>query len=154
MFRKMKANSLAYAIWVLFSCAVHIVLFNGKVNTAVPLWQKIAMLIAGIMVMLLVHEGIHAVFMKVFRQGKVKMIFGKDKMGIPMPGVLAERRGTKGQEIVMRLAPFLLLTLLPDVTFAFRESVNLFCYVVAVGNCAGCFYDILDVCMLIHGEAW
>lgn len=154
MFKKMKANSAAFALWVLLTCGAHILLFRGKVSMAQPIWQRLILAAAALGLVLLVHELIHALFMKVLIGGRVRLIFAKDKLGMPTPGVLAEKRGTKGQEAVMRLAPFALMTLLPDVIFCFLPGVELFFFIVALANCAGCFYDILDVCMLLHGEAW
>ena len=152
MFRKMKASSVAFFLWVIITCGIHILLFRHKVSLDLPVWQRLALAAAAIGIILLLHELTHAVFMKLLLRGRVRLIFAKDKMGIPMLGVLAEKRGTREQEIILRLAPFVLLTLLPDAMFFFRADIELFFFVLAIGNCAGCFYDIMDVCMLVHGE--
>ena len=152
MFRKLKANSLAFAAWLLVACGVHILLFRGKVNMEMPVVQRIAAALLAVVCVLVVHEFIHFVFMKLFYKGKVHLIFGRDKLGIPMPGVLAEGQAKKWQEIVMRLAPFMFLTILPDVIFAFSSDVHMFFFIVAMGNCGGCFYDVMDTGIALVSE--
>lgn len=148
---KQTANA-AYLAWTLLSCAVHILLFRGKVNMALAVWQRLLLVPIAILAVLFVHEGVHFVFMKLFGLGKVKLIFARDKLGIPTPGVLAQKQGTKRQEIIMRLAPFALLTLLPDILFAFCSGVHLLFFLMVMANCAGCFYDLLDVRRLLKAE--
>lgn len=153
MIKKPNARTAAFAVWTVISCAVHILLFRGKVGMELPVWQRMLMAVAAVAFVLFVHEGIHMVFMKLFGLGKVKLIFAKDKLGVPTPGVLAERQGTKGQEIVLRLAPFVFLTILPDILFAFCTGAPLFFFLVAITNCAGCFYDVMDVRAILKSES-
>lgn len=152
MINKPRARTAAFAGWTCISCAVHILLFRGKVGMELPVLQRILMAALAVAFVLFVHEGIHLVFMKIVGLGKVKLIFAKDRLGLPVPGVLAERRGTRGQEIIMRLAPFVFLTILPDILFAFSSRIHLFFFIVAICNCAGCFYDGMDVWRLIREE--
>ncbi len=144
MNRKIKGNPLAFAIWTLVSCGVHILLFQAKVRTDHPLWQRLLIAVAAIACILLVHEWIHAVFMKIFYRGKVRLIFAKGLLGLPMPGVTTTGRAKKWQEIIMLLSPFVLLTLLPDVIFVLSPAIEPFFFFVAIGNCAGCFHDLAD----------
>lgn len=153
VFRKMKGNWTAFAAWLLMACGVHILLFREKVKMDVPAVHRIAMAILAVICVLAVHEFVHFIFMKWFYKGKVRLIFGRDKLGIPMPGVMAEGRAKKWQEMVMYLAPFVFLTLLPDLIFAFSAHVHLFFFIVTIGNCAGCYYDVMDVGMILNGEA-
>lgn len=146
------AANAAFLAWTLLSCAVHILLLRGNVNMALPVWQRLLMVPCAIFTVLFVHEGVHFVFMKLFGMGKVKLIFAKASLGIPTPGVLAQKQGTKGQEIIMRLAPFVFLTILPNILFAFYTGVPLFFFLVAIANCAGCFYDVMDVRAILKSE--
>ena len=152
MIRKPNARTAAFAVWTVISCAVHILLFRGKVGMELPVWQRMLMAVAAVAFVLFVHEGIHMVFMKLFGLGKVKLIFAKDKLGVPMPGVRAERQGTKGQEIVLRLAPFVFLTIFPDFLFLFCTDVPLFFFLVVIANSAGCFYDVMDVWTILKSK--
>jgi len=145
--KNIRANSFAFVIWTLVSCALHMVLFRARVNLNHQIPQRIMMAIAAIVTILFVHELIHFVFMKMFYKGKVRFVFTKDRLGLPMPGVSAEGRARKWQEVMMLIAPFFFLTLLPDILFAFCAEIELFFFIVAIGNCAGCFYDIMDVCI-------
>lgn len=152
MIKKLNARTAAFAVWTVISCAVHILLFRGKVGMELPVLQRMLIAVVAVAFVLLVHEGIHMVFMKLFGLGKVKLIFAKDKLGVPTPGVLAERQGTKGQEIVLRLAPFVFLTIFPDFLFLFCTSVPLFFFLVVIANCAGCFYDVMDVWTILKSK--
>ena len=152
MIKKPNARTAAFAVWTVISCAVHILLFRGKVGMELPVLQRMLIAVVAVAFVLFVHEGIHLVFMKLFGLGKVKLIFARDKLGIPTPGVLAQKQGTKRQEIIMRLAPFVLLTLLPDILFAFYSGVHLLFFLMALANCAGCFYDLLVVRRLLKAE--
>ena len=152
MFKKLKRNSLAFVAWMLIACGVHILLFRGKVNMEMPVVQRIAVAILAVVCILIVHEFVHYLFMKLFYVGKVRLIFGRDKLGVPMPGVMVEGRAKKWQEIVMYLAPFVFLTVLPDIVFAFFERIHLFFFIVVIGNCGGCFYDVMDAGMALAGE--
>lgn len=152
MIKKPNARTAAFAVWTVLSCAVHILLFRGKVGMELPVLQRMLIAVVAVAFVLFVHEGIHLVFMKLFGLGKVKLIFAKDKLGVPTPGVLSERQGSKGQEIILRLAPFVFLTILPDILFAFCTGVSLFFFLVAIANCAGCFYDVMDVRAILKSK--
>lgn len=104
------------------------------------------MAIAAIAVILLFHELIHFAFMKIFYRGKVRLVFARDGLGLPTPGVSVEGSAKKWQEIIMRIAPFVFLTVLPDFLFAFASQVKLFFFIIALGNSAGCYFDIMDIC--------
>lgn len=149
---KLRGNTLTFAVWTLVTCAVHVVLFRGEVNMDLPAVQRIAMAVLAVVCILFVHEGIHYIFMKLFFRGKVRLVFVRDKLGIPTPGVQAEGHATKGQKIIVWLAPFWFLTVLPDVIFMFSPGIHLFFFIVAIGNCAGCFYDVMDVWMIMKKE--
>lgn len=145
MHQSVKTNSLAFALWTLCSCALHILLFKAKVDASLPVLHRIPVALAAIVFILPVHEAIHALFMKLFYQGKVKLIFAKGALGLPMPGVSTTGKAAKWQHGIMLIAPFVLLTVLPDVLFAFSKSIHPFFFFVAIGNCAGCFYDMTDL---------
>ena len=58
----------------------------------------------------------------------------------------------KWQLVIMYLAPFVFLTLLLDVIFAFCVKVELIFYVIVVCNSAGCFYDVFDALIAVRCE--
>lgn len=149
MLNKIKTNPLAFVIWIMLSCAVHIVLFRSKVNMDHEIWQRILTVVLAVCFVLPIHEFIHFVFMKMFCKGSVKIRIMKDPIGLPTLGTVTDGKFQKWQIVIIYLAPFVFLTLLTDAIFLFCDRIELIFFVVSVCNCAGCFYDIIDVLMTV-----
>ena len=149
MLNKIKTNPLAFMIWIMLSCAVHIVLFRSKVNMDYEIWQRILTVILAIFFTLPIHELLHFVFMKVFHKGSVKIKLMKDPMGVPTLGTVTDGKFQKWQIVIIYLAPFVFLTLLIDAIFLFCYRIELIFFIVSLCNCAGCLYDIIDTLIAV-----
>ena len=145
MLNKIKTNPFAMIVWLVFSCAVHIVLFKSKVNSDYEIWQRILTMIIAVCFTFSIHELLHFVFMKMFCKGSVKIKIMKGPLGLPTLGTVAQGEFRKLQLVIIYLAPFVFLTLLFDIIFMFCARVELIFFVVSVCNSVGCFYDIVDV---------
>lgn len=158
MLNKIKTDPFAFVIWIMLSCAVHIVLFRTKVNMDYEIWQRILTVLLAICFVLPIHELIHFVFMKMFHKGSVKIKIMKDPMGLPTLGTVTDGKFQKWQIVIIYLAPFVFLTLLTDAVFLFCDRIELIFFIVSVCNCAGCLYDIIDTLITVtkkdNGNTW
>ncbi len=152
MLSKIKSNPFACVIWLMVSFVIHIVLFKSKVNYDYQLWQRMLTAIVTICLTLPAHELIHFIFMKMFCNGRVSIKIIKSPIGLPTLATIAQGEFQKWQLVIMYLAPFVFMTLLFDVIFAFCTRVELIFYVIAVCNSAGCFYDVFDALIAVRCE--
>lgn len=123
---------------------VHIVLFKSKVMIDYQVRQRILLMIIALGVVFPTHEFLHFVFAKVFCKGKVKITIVKSPIGLPTIGVITQGYLQKWQLFIFRLAPFVILTVVPDVIFLFCTRVELLFFIVSLANCVGSFYDIAE----------
>lgn len=140
-------NPVGLFLWLVLSCAIHIVLFRGKLDMNTPVLRRALYAVLAVVVTLPLHEIIHFVLMKLAGLKGVRIRFGKDPLGIPslctvFPGEIRGKR-----RIIILLAPFLLLTLLPDLLFCLNERVHFLFFIMAMCNAAGCYFDVADVVM-------
>lgn len=150
MLEKLKKNPAAYVIWLVLSCAIHIVLFGAKVSRDYQLWERIAALVLAVCITLPLHELLHFAFMKLFgKSAEVRISVMKSPWGLPTLATVAQATFTKWQYAIIYLAPFVGLTLLIDAALIFCAQVELIFLVVPLCNCAGCFYDIVDTLIAI-----
>lgn len=152
MLKKLKSNPFTMPIWLVIIIPIHILLFRSKVNYDYQMWQRMLMALLAIALAFPVHEFIHFIFMKLFFKGNVAIKIGKDPIGVPTLVTVGsyDKKPPKWQFAVIYLAPFLFLTLIPDVVFLFSGNVALIFFIVSVCNCAGCLYDILDTLIVIN----
>ena len=141
---KNKSKSIASIMWLMFSCVVHIALFKSKVNMDYQVWQRILLMIIALGVVFPTHELLHYTFAKVFCKDKVKIAIVKSPIGLPTIGVTAQGNFQKGQLIIFRLAPFVILTVVLDGVFMFCAKVELIFFIISLANCVGSFYDIVE----------
>ena len=73
-------------------------------------------------------------------------------MGLPTLGTVAQGDFQKWQWVIIYLVPFVGLTVVLDVIFAFCIKVEFLLYIVSLCNCAGCFYDIVDALIVAKGR--
>ena len=139
-----KNKSVASIVWLLFSCVLHIVLFKSKVNMDYQVWQRILIMIIAVGLVFSIHELLHVVFAKVFCKAKVKITIVKSPIGLPTIGGILQGNFQKWQLFVIRIAPFVILTVVPDVIFVFCTKVELLFFIIALANCVGSFYDIFE----------
>lgn len=139
-----KNKSLNSIAWLIFSCVVHIVLFRSKVMIDYQVRQRILLMIIALGVVFPTHEFLHFLFAKVFCKGKVKITIVKSPIGLPTIGVITQGYLQKWQLFIFRLAPFVILTVVPDVIFLFCTRVELLFFIVSLANCVGSFYDIAE----------
>lgn len=139
-----KNKSFASVVWLVFSCVVHIVLFKSKVDADYQVWQRILFMIIALGLVFPIHELLHFAFAKVFCKDRVKITIVKSPIGLPTIGVIAQGNFQKWQLSVFRLAPFVVLTVVPDVVFVFCTKVELIFFIVSLANCVGSFYDIVE----------
>jgi len=150
MLKKVRENPYAMIIGVILLSMIHIVLYKAKVDFDCKIWQRILVAIIAICFTLPMHEVIHFVFMKMFCKGDVKIKIIKDTLGIPTLATFAQRASKKWQRVIIYLAPFVCLTLLPDIIFVFCTKIELPFYIISICNSAGCFYDFIDALMTIN----
>lgn len=150
MLEKLKKNPVAYAIWLAFSCTIHIVLFGAKVSSDYQVWERVASLLLAVCITLPLHEFLHFVFMKLFgKSAGVRICVMKSPLGLPTLGTVTQAKFTKWQYAIIYLAPFVGLTLLIDAALIFCTQVELIFFVIPLCNCAGCFYDIVDTLIAV-----
>lgn len=151
MLNKAKKSPYTAIVWMLLSCMIHIVLFRSKVNLDIQIWQRLLYLILAVCLTLPLHELLHFAMMKVFGAHNVQIKVMKSPMGFPTLGTVAQAQFTKRQNVVIYLAPFVVLTLLLDVIFLFCTKIELVFLIVSICNCVGAFYDIIDSLIAMNG---
>lgn len=152
MLGRLRSNPYANVAWLLFCSVAHIVLFGAKVDTHLHLWQRLLSLITAVCITLPLHELIHYALMKLFsRGGSVRIRLAKSPVGLPTLVTVTEAAFRPWQMILIYLAPFVLMTLLPDLLFAFAGRIRQVFFLAAVCNAAGCFYDLFDALILVKG---
>ena len=149
MLDRLRSNPYANVAWLLLACAAHMVLFGARVDADLHLWQRLLSMIAAICVTLPLHELIHFILMKGFSGGRrVRIRLARSPIGLPTLVTVAEADFRPWQMILVYLAPFVLMTLLPDLVFAFAGSIPPVAFIAVVCNAAGCFYDLLDALII------
>lgn len=114
----------------------------------VSLFQRIFEAIVALILTLFVHELIHASAMKLFSKGEVKIKLIKMKAGGFGFTTILQGNLEKWQKFIMLILPFVILTVL--TTILFIKGDYLFFYLVAVINCAGSYFDLLDAILIFE----
>lgn len=125
------------------ACAVQIVLFGSKVDMSLPIAMRLLTALLTVAVTLPLHEAIHWVFMKLFGMKEARIEFAKDPLGLPSLRAVAKGQVSRPKWLVTLLAPFVLLTVVPDVIFCMVPQIALAFYLLALCNAAGCCFDLL-----------
>lgn len=152
MLAKLRKSPYALVVWIGIVSILHSVLFKSKVNYDYQLIQRVLIAVVAVVITLPLHELVHYIFFKIFGKKKVKIEFGIDPSGLPSFRTVYQGEITGGQKVLSYLAPFVFMTLLLDISFAFCTKVELFFFVVAVCNSAGCYFDIIDVLMVLRNK--
>ncbi len=138
-----KDTPIAVILWFSIMCIVHIVLFRAKVNMDIPIIQRILFVLVAIMVTFPLHELIHFLFMKMFRMEDARIEKAKDPLGLPSLRAIAKGEISKWKRRIIFLAPFIIMTIIPDIIFYFTDHVALIFVIIAMCNAAGCCFDFL-----------
>lgn len=150
MLEKVKSSPCGLVVWVGISSMLHILLFKSNINNGYQMVQRGLIGLLAIVFTLPMHELLHFVLLKIFSKDKVKIQFAKDPMGLPGLRTVYSDKITNWQKIMALLAPFTFLTLFIDLAFVFGNKVELFFFIVAVCNCVGCYFDIIDVLRILQ----
>ena len=150
--KKLKNNPLGQIIWIALMCGLHLLLFKSKINYDIAAWKRILLLLLAILVSLPVHELMHLLFMKVFSKGNAKIEFAKDPLGLPSLRAVLYDKVTKVQLFIIFIAPLLFITIVLDIIFIFCGKIELFLFIIAVCNSAGCYYDVIDAAITFCGN--
>lgn len=153
MLIKLKTNPLAYIVWIILSCAVHILLLKSKINFDYQVLHRIITGIIAVCFTLPAHELLHFIFMKMFCKDDVKIKILKSPIGLPTLATVSEGKFQKWQSVIIYLAPFVCLTILFDIVFLFCSKAELIFFVISLCNCAGCFYDIVDALIILNKKS-
>jgi len=132
-----------FAIWFVLSCVIHIALFRSKLDLSLSVLQSFAFALLAMISTLPFHEMIHFCTMKLFGMKDVRIEVARDPTGIPSLRTVAQGEIDGGRRIAVFLAPFVLLTLVPDVVFLMADRIPLLFFIVAMCNAAGCYLDFM-----------
>ena len=91
------------------------------------------------------HEIIHCIFMKLFGLRGARIEIAKDPLGLPSLRAVAQGEVWGWKQIVIFLAPFMLLTVVPDLLFFLSDKVHFLFFIIAMCNAAGCCFDVAEV---------
>lgn len=144
MLQKLKTNPLAHLIWLAVTLGLHLIFFISKVDADLTVLERILRIIIAVGIIFPVHELIHFVFMKLFSKAETKIIVTKSPIGLTTLCTTSKGTFEKWQWLFIYLAPFVLLTLLLDILFIFSPKIELTFLLISLGNCAGCYYDLID----------
>lgn len=134
------------AVCLALSCIIHMVLFSGRTDQSLPVLQRLLLIIPAIVVTLALHEGIHCAFMKLLGLKHATIRFGRDPLGLPSLCATARGEVRGAKRVLILLAPFLLLTVVPDILFLLSGQVPFLPLVMAMCNAAGCYFDLAQAC--------
>lgn len=138
-------KSISVFLWLILSCVFHIVLFRGKLDMNTPIVLRLFFVILAVVITLPLHEIIHCIFMKLFGLRGARIEIAKDPLGLPSLRAVAQGEVWGWKQIVIFLAPFMLLTVVPDLLFFLSDKVHFLFFIIAMCNAAGCCFDVAEV---------
>lgn len=125
-------------------CGTFILRYGADLKADYSAVQRILAVAVALVFVLIVHELIHALFVKLLSKAKVTIRFAKDPMGFPTLGTVWQGCIGKWPKTAVCLAPLLLLTLVPLICLSVSGSHAIFWVFVAMLNSIGAYYDLLD----------
>ncbi len=150
--KQKNANTTGAVLWTVLSCAIHIALFRNKIDLSLPVISRLLFFILAVMITLPLHEIIHCVFMMAVGLKNARVRFGRDPLGIPSLRSVAGGEVHGSKRVIFLAAPFLLLTVIPDIIFFLSEKIFLLFFIMSVCNLAGCYFDLTDIAGYIAAE--
>ncbi len=140
-----KTDLTASLVLIALSCILHVVIFRGKVDMNHSVIHRILSALLAIVIVIPVHEAIHWFSMRFFGMKDARIEMARDPFGLPSLRTIAGGKIENWKNNIILLAPFFLLTVIPDVIFLFSDRIAFVLFIAAVGNSAGCCFDLLAV---------
>ena len=136
-----KAHSAV--VLIILSFFAHIAIFSNKVNMCISVKERLLLALLVIIFILPMHEFIHYVLMKFFGLKNVKIEIARDPLGFISLRTTAEGRVNGWKNVFILLGPLIVLTIVPDIFFAFSDKIGFMLWIMALANSVGSCYDIL-----------
>ncbi|MBQ4434891.1 MAG: DUF3267 domain-containing protein, partial [Clostridia bacterium] len=80
---------------------------------------------------------------KMFRMENARIEKARDPLGLPALRAVAEGEIPKWKRRIIFLAPFIIMTVIPDMIFCLADHAALIFVIIAMCNAAGCCFDVL-----------
>ena len=147
---KLKSSPIGLIVWTALVCGSFILLTGGNYREAYTAAERLIWVIAALVFVFVAHELAHALTASVLCGCKIRIKLMKDPVGLPALASLFPSDAGKGRKIAIYLAPLLLLTVVPTLisVFAWR---HLLLFYIAMLNCVGAYFDIIDILILLSG---
>ena len=146
---KLKSSPIGLVLWTALVCGSFI-LMGGGYKEAYTGAERRIWVIAALVFVFAAHELAHALTASVLCGCKIQIKLMKDPVGIPALASLFPENAGRGKRIAIYLAPILLLTVVPTLILVFAWR-HLFLFYIAMLNCVGAFFDIIDILILLSG---
>lgn len=139
-----KSNPCLLILWIAIICVAFIMYFGPGLKADYSASQRVLSVIVALVSVLIVHELIHALFVKLLSKAKVTIRFAKDPMGLTTLCTTWKGHIGKWQKVVVYLAPLVLLTLVPVLCLTILASHSILWVFIAMLNSIGAYYDLID----------
>ena len=116
-----------------------------KVNMCTSVKERLLLALLVIIFILPLHEFIHYVLMKFFGLKNVKIEIAKDPLGFISLRTMAEGKVNGWKNVLILLGPLIVLTIIPDIFFAFSDKIGFMLWIMALANSVGSCFDILTL---------
>lgn len=140
-----KTDSAASLALIALSCILHVVIFRGKVDMNHSVIYRILSALLAVVIVLPIHELIHWISMCFFGRKDARIEIARDPFGLPSLRTIASGKIENWKNNIILLAPFFLLTVIPDAIFLFSDRIAIALFIAAASNSAGCCFDLLAV---------
>ena len=147
---KLKSSPIGLIVWTALVCGSFILLMGGGYKEAYTGAERRIWVIAALVFVFAAHELAHALTASVLCGCKIQIKLMKDPVGIPALASLFPENAGRGKRIAIYLAPILLLTVVPTLILVFAWR-HLFLFYIAMLNCVGAYFDIIDILILLFG---
>lgn len=107
--------------------------------------HRILSALLAIVIVIPIRESIHWFSMRFFGMKDARIEMARDPLGLPSLRTIAGGKIENWKNNIILLAPFFLLTVIPDVIFVFSDRIAIALFIAAVSNSAGCCFDLLAV---------
>lgn len=146
--QKLRKSTIGMIIWIFLSFIVLYYMGGNECVKGVSVVQRIIETVVALLFTLIVHELIHASVMKVFNKGEVKIKLIKMEVGGFGLVTILNGELKNWQQFIMYILPFILLTVIPAIFII--QWKCLFLYLIALINCAGSYFDLLDAILILQ----
>lgn len=140
---RLKSNPVGIVVWLMAICAIYLFFFGASIKNDYSARERLLWVIIAVVFTLIVHELIHALVAAILCKCKVDIRVMKDPNGIPSLATMFPESASAQKKIAIYIAPLIVLTVLPTVYLIFAKQILVLVF-VAMLNCIGAFYDIVD----------